>query len=143
MVTKRRHPFRWAFAALAALVIIIVIAVSSMHGGTQDDRVTQVTTGATQPAGDTITYTVTGTEAGMIDLTVPGTTQQQQITTTTKLPFTRTFVDKDGLSDFDLITVDAQNAGSGTIACSIKVNGKVVAHNESSGPFALVDCSKD
>jgi hypothetical protein len=42
----------------------------------------------------------------------------------------------------DFIYISAQNeGGSGTVICTIKVNGRVVANNTSDGAYTIATCS--
>lgn len=43
--------------------------------------------------------------------------------------------------DFLVVTMLAQNKGSGEITCKITVDGKVVKENRSSGQYAIVSCN--
>lgn len=55
------------------------------------------------------------------------------------LPWSKALdIDRDGLNSYSLI---AQNSGSGTITCSISIDGRVVDTESSSGPYAVVTCS--
>ena len=58
------------------------------------------------------------------------------------LPWRRTASRK--VSGFDVLRLDVQNAGErGSVTCRISVNGKVVADNTSTGPFAVASCSSN
>lgn len=87
---------------------------------------------------DTVTYTVTGRSAGTITYENAGG-DASQVTDTTRLPWTVSFTVPAGSEGF--LYVSAQNAGGGTIGCSISVNGQAVKQNTSSGTYAIVDCS--
>ena len=94
---------------------------------------------APTPASDTVAYTVTGHRAGTITYQ-NGDGNASQVTDTTKLPWTVSFTVPAGTEGF--LYVSAQNAGSGTIGCSISVNGQVVKQNSSTGMYAIVECSQ-
>lgn len=92
----------------------------------------------TAPAVDTVVYTVTGRSAGAITYE-NSTGDTSQVTDTTRLPWKVSFTEPAGTEGF--LYVSAQNAGSGTIGCSISINGQVVKQNTSTGAYAIVDCS--
>jgi len=59
-----------------------------------------------------------------------------------KLPWKKTLTASS--SDvLNIAQVSAQNSASGTITCTITVNGKIVKTNKSEGQFAIVDCTTD
>jgi hypothetical protein len=87
---------------------------------------------------DTVTYSITGRSAGTITYENAGG-DTSQLTDTTRLPWTVSFTVPAGTEGF--LYVSAQNAGSGTIGCSISVNGQVQKQNTSTGTYAIVDCS--
>ncbi|HEY4455088.1 MAG TPA: MmpS family transport accessory protein [Pseudonocardiaceae bacterium] len=160
---KRR---RWPWITLGAVVIVIVIAATAGNSGNKNTgnpapsaatsaaaspaqgAAAQPTTSAVAaappaaPAQDTIVYTVTGGHAGDITYISPGeSVQESQLTDRTALPWSKTWtLDPSGYEQFSL-TIEAQNAGGGTIGCSITVNGKVIAQNSSSGEYSVVTCS--
>lgn len=161
---KKRRRWPWILGGVVGVLVVIGVAAGVSGGGstgTSNAGTTPAPVVASEPStpdpaeaaapvepaapvvptADKVTYAVSGHAAGLIDLVVPGTVQQQQITTTTDLPWSKSFTVDEGLSEFDFLSISAQNAGSGTISCSISVNGKVVAHNSSSGPYAIADCS--
>lgn len=90
------------------------------------------------PQMDTVVYTVTGHHSS--DITYTNSTGDiSQVTDTTHLPWTYKFTsvpDAEGFMD-----VSAQNSGSGTISCTISINGQVVKKNSSTGAYAIVDCT--
>jgi hypothetical protein len=90
------------------------------------------------PASDTIVYTITGHRSSDITYIVPGSFQESQVTDTTKLPWSKTFTVDSG--QYSSLIISAQNAGGGTIGCSISVDGQVVASNSSTGEYAIVEC---
>jgi hypothetical protein len=97
--------------------------------------------GAAQPTPtvDAVIYTVTGKRAGTITYQ-NAAGDASQVTGTTKLPWTLGFAEPSGAEG--LLYVSAQNAGSGTIGCSISINGTVVKQNTSTGTYAIVECSE-
>lgn len=102
------------------------------------DMSSPATTTTDAPTDDTVTYTITGHRSGTITYTNAGG-DISQVTDTTKLPWTISFTVPAGTEDF--LSVSAQNAGSGTIGCSISINGQVAKQNTSTGTYAIVDCS--
>lgn len=42
--------------------------------------------------------------------------------------------------DFEMLSISAQNSGSGTITCEIDIDGKVKKRSKSSGAYAIVSC---
>ena len=164
---KRR---RWPWITLGAVVAVIVVAgIAGNNGGNGSSNkpapaaaTPSPTAAATSPAQqaaakptttvapapppapaqDTIVYTITGGHASDITYVQPGESfQESQITDRTALPWSKTWtLDPSGYEQFSL-TIEAQNAGGGTIGCSITVDGKVIAQNSSSGEYAVVTCS--
>lgn len=88
----------------------------------------------------TIVYTVTG--RGTADITYDSFENGSSGSADDNgaaLPWTKTIT---GSGLFNLYDVSAtSDSGSGSIACTLKVDGKVVASQSSSGQFANVDCS--
>lgn len=46
-----------------------------------------------------------------------------------------------GTSDAGIYTLNAQNAGSGSITCAIYVDGSLVDRQTSTGPYSFVQCA--
>lgn len=90
------------------------------------------------PTTDTVIYKVTGHRAGDITYT-NATGDISQVTNTTRLPWSYKFTSDAGAEDF--MSVSAQNAGSGSISCSISINGTVIKQNTSTGAYAIATCS--
>ena len=113
--------------ALFVLVVVVVIVVAALIGG-----------GSSSSGGTTkVTYTVTGT-AKTADMTYSNglsTSQEND----RRVPWTKHLTVKDdSLPTYNLI---AQNKGAhGRINCSITVNGKQIAHNTSTGAYAVATC---
>lgn len=57
-----------------------------------------------------------------------------------KLPWKKELSSAEALT---IVSLVAQNSGSGDISCKISVDGKVVKENKSSGQYAVVTCSAD
>lgn len=85
-----------------------------------------------------ITYTVTA-DSGKASITYSsdgsGSTQQENATS---LPWTYKTTLKPG---FNVLTVIAQNSGSGKITCTISVDGKEVKTATSSGEYSIATCT--
>lgn len=81
-----------------------------------------------------ITYKIEGTASrGMLTYTTPSGQEQ----TTRSLPWRKTFRAEDG----EFLSVSAQNEGaSGTIICTISVDGSVVKRARSSGAYTIASC---
>ncbi|MDA3646699.1 DUF4190 domain-containing protein [Saccharopolyspora indica] len=89
----------------------------------------------------TVLYEVTGSgEALNITYTTDGlaSTEQQQ---NAKLPFSKEIALP--REAFQIFSVSAQNAGSGTITCRITVDGKVIKEASSNGQYSVVMCNGD
>jgi hypothetical protein len=95
--------------------------------------------GANADGPNTVVYTLSGQVADNIEYAVPGTAQEAQLADRTSLPWSKSFTVPAGTTYFST-NITAQNAGSGTIACSISVNGKVVATQSASGAHVPVTC---
>lgn len=99
------------------------------------------TTGSTQAATaktQAITYTVEGKTAGNITYTTDGAGSSEQ-QSDVKLPFTKTVNVPTG---FAVVSVMAQNGGSGSIKCKItKADGTVLKEAKSDGQYAIASCS--
>lgn len=86
-----------------------------------------------------IVYTVTS-DGGINDVTYSvGGFDQEQDTDVSGNTWTKRIPD-DGVS---IATLLAQSNGSGTISCTIKVDGQVVARQSSHGAYAVVTCTAD
>lgn len=89
----------------------------------------------------TVLYEVTGSgEALNVTYTTDGlaSTEQQQ---NAKLPFSKEITLPS--EAFQIFSVSAQNAGSGTISCRITVDGKVIKEASSNGQYSVVMCNGD
>lgn len=83
-----------------------------------------------------VTYKISGTAIkAMVTYSTPSGQEQQN---GASVPWHKTFkVKKD---TFDVLTVSAQNSGSGTITCEIDVDGVKVKAAKSSGSYAIASC---
>lgn len=94
------------------------------------------TTAPGPPSGEhTIVYRVGGTATSASSVSyITGDGQEQQ--TGVHLPWKRSLKVK----GFASASLSAQNAGGGSITCSIDVDGKQVKRSVSSGSYAVVSC---
>lgn len=82
-----------------------------------------------------ITYKVGGTATkALITYTIPSGQEQQN---GARVPWKRSFKAK----DYSVLSLSAQNKGTGTISCEIDVDGKVKKKSTSSGAYAVVTCT--
>ncbi|WP_164717254.1 hypothetical protein [Actinomadura sp. J1-007] len=80
-----------------------------------------------------ITYRITGSaERGMMTYSTPS--GQEQVTK--PVPWAKRFRAKAG----EFLSISAQNEGSGTISCTITVDGKVIKRAKSSGEYTIAAC---
>lgn len=119
-----------------ALIIVTTLAVVGCGAGEIAETAESVSGGGTPTQ---VTFEVTGPKrASSISYGV-GADQAQD--NGVKLPWTKTVTSTDALL---IGVVTAQSgAGSGAITCKIKVDGKEVKTNKSSGEYAVVTCSTD
>jgi hypothetical protein len=81
-----------------------------------------------------ITYRIGGTASrALITYSTPSGQEQQN---GAHVPWKHSMKAK----DFTMLSVNAQNSGSGTITCEIDVDGKKVKASKSSGAYAVVSC---
>lgn len=83
-----------------------------------------------------VIYSVSGPKsASTISYMLPGGSEQ---ISNAKLPFTKEFTSE----GFAVFSLTAQNAGSGSITCTITVDGQVITTKTSQGQFAVVSCTE-
>lgn len=136
---------RWFIPALAALCLVAVIAVMVGVSSSHDDGPSQSKVSAT-PISLTrsVTYMVTGDHTNQASITYEtptGTGQQSDI----DVPLTRKSDGDQGLlfhfQAGAFVYISAQNSNeSGAVTCTITVDGIVIAHNTSSGAYAIASC---
>jgi len=115
--------------------------VSYFKDGIYDDETTPVaswtvtvpTKATPKPTGTTYTVTSDGGISVISYATVQGQAQDTAVTGTT---WTKAIP-----QDVQSAVVVAQNAGGGTISCTISEDGKEVARQSSNGQYAVVTCS--
>lgn len=79
-------------------------------------------------------YTVAGTATkGLITYSTPSGQEQKN---GAKVPWKKTFKAKDG----EILAVSVQNAGGGSVTCSITLDGKVIKKGKSTGSYAIASC---
>jgi hypothetical protein len=82
-----------------------------------------------------ITYKVGGTATkALITYATPAGQEQQN---GASVPWRKAFK----APDFSVLTVSAQNKGTGTVTCEIDVDGKTKKKSTSSGAYAVVTCT--
>lgn len=87
----------------------------------------------------TIVYTVTGT--GTPDISYSSYNDSNEGTSTANnvtLPWTKTVT---GSGLFNLYDVTATNGSSGSITCTLTIDGKQVASHTATGELSTADCS--
>lgn len=90
-----------------------------------------------QNAGKMIRYEITG-DSGAAQNVTYSINQGQQQETNVGLPWSKEFTADQGFQTF---VVNAQNSGTGSISCTITVDGKVINQQTSNGQYAVVMCS--
>jgi len=132
------------------LIAFALIVVGSIYGASHGGSSTAATpagpaAAAAAPTKDTrtVVYKVTGTttQASLTLQTAAGTSQQNDV----DVPVTSKS-GTEGLTyevdPYSFVYVSAQNSkDSGTVTCSIEVDGVVIATNTSSGAYAIASCS--
>jgi hypothetical protein len=122
----------WLVVVPVVFIIIIIVAVSAAVNKVVNDK-------------HTVVYSVTGT-IGKADIDYysvdgSGNSASQSVDGQT-LPFSKTITVKGDLSGFN-ISANAPiaiNSPSGTLTCSIRVDGKVVSTDHASGSTDVVSC---
>lgn len=116
-------------------IALLIAAALTLVGCGAGEAVEKATAAG---AEKTVTFEVTGKKASTISYGV-GADQAQD--NGAKLPWTKELKSSDALL---VAVVTAQSATeSGTITCSIKVDGKEVKTNTSKGQYAVVTCATD
>jgi hypothetical protein len=165
---KKRHVLRWVAISVGA-VAVLVAGIAAVGGASSASR-TAAAEAAIPPAGGqalapcgasdclsavapqttplpadadpashTVVYAVSGT-ARHGDLTyatddTSGTVQEQDV----QVPWTKTLpIPDSALNSYQLT---AQNTGSGSITCTVTVDGTVVKTVTASGAYATANCS--
>lgn len=128
------------------LPVVALIAIGCSSGGADEADTTgpgaQVQPSASVAASDKgrkVVIEVTGAKKAS-NVTYSLGTDISQDNEAKPLPWKKTLYSTDPML---IVSVNAQNAGSGTITCTITVDGTVVKTNSSSGEYAIVTCSPD
>lgn len=130
------------FVFVLLIVIGIVVSCNSKSDSSSSSTSTSAPAAAAAPVvadtSYTVTYKVTGT-AGAVDLTMSDedgdTSQQSKVA----VPVTRTLRN---MHEGDFLYISAQNQGeSGSVICSIEVDGVPVKTATSSGAYVISTCS--
>jgi hypothetical protein len=150
---KKRHRMRWiGLVAGLVIVLIIVIAAANSGGGTTTPHAAAPTTPAAAaplatsaaappaaPAGHTVVYAVTGTaKHASLTYTTDGATSTAQ-EQSAPVPWTKTITVPDNV--INVYQLMAQNTGSGTVTCTITVDGAVAKTVTATGAYAIASCS--
>lgn len=129
---------RKIYAIAAALAAVTAIACSSAG---EDTAGPGAQGGETEKAstGKKIVMEVTASKSKKASVTY-GLNADQSQDNEAKLPWKKELSSAEALT---IVSVVAQNSGSGEISCKITVDGKVVKENKSKGEYAVVTCSAD
>lgn len=122
---------KMTLAGLAALALLAVACGS----GSKDTAGPGSGGGDGKGGGKSVVLEITGPKTADITYGL-GTDQSQE--QGAALPWKKELTSKDKIL---LVTVLAQNKGTGEISCRITVDGKVVKENKSSGQYATVTCT--
>lgn len=128
---------RKIYAIAAALAAVTAIACSSAGEDTAGPGAQGEPEKAA--AGKKIVMEVTASKSKKASVTY-GLNADQSQDNEAKLPWKKELSSAEALT---IVTVVAQNSGSGEIACKITVDGKVVTENKSKGEYAVVTCNAD
>lgn len=129
-------PAKKSTIALLCISAVVALACSSGGGdtkgpGAQDD------TAKVDSGKKTIVLEVKGPSKA--DITY-GLNSDLSQAGKAKLPWKKTLTSSEAMT---IASVSAQNAASGTIQCTITVNGKIVKTNKSEGEYSIVTCTTD
>lgn len=132
----------------AAIVLSIVLSIvyTALFAAAVDssikESIKQDEAVASQPVDVVYDVTGTSTDASIIYSTYSDGGSKSESASGQALPWTKTItVKKGGAFDFSSFTVTATAGQSGgDVACSITVDGKVVAEQKASGAFAVASC---
>jgi hypothetical protein len=125
---------------IAALSAAALIAIGCSSGG--GDTAGPGAQGNPADAADKseakkIVIDVTGKSTADVTYGLNADQSQEQ---DAKLPWKKSMSSSEAMT---IVTVSAQNKGSGTIGCKITVDGKLAKENTSKGRYAIVTCSTD
>lgn len=132
------RPYReWlTLGVIVALAAAVVAGVWLTQSKTSRNRQPSSVGDTQSVSGYTVVYAVTGDSGVNVTYqTQSGVTQQQDAAA----PWT----DAETMDAGGIPIVSAQNTGSGTVTCSITVNGVLVASNEAVGDYAIASCNGD
>jgi beta-lactam-binding protein with PASTA domain len=87
-----------------------------------------------------ITFEVTGSGSATVTWIAPGGGFNIQQDTDARLPWSKSFPYRSGLSSYQYGNFNAQSYGGSSITCTMTVNGRVVSSNTSTGAYAVVSC---
>lgn len=87
-----------------------------------------------------ITFEITGSGSAIVTWLAPGGGFNIQQDTDARLPWSKSFPYRSGLSSYQYGNFNAQSMGGSSISCTMTVNGRVVSSNTSTGAYAIVSC---
>jgi len=119
------------------MIRAVLLTAASVIGGCSVLAGRLSTEFGNQNAGKTIRYEVTGDSGTALNVTYM-INQGEQQDTNVALPWSKEFTADD---KFQAFVVNAQNAGAGSISCTITVDGRVINQQTSNGQSAVVMCS--
>src|SRR4051812_40637025 len=134
---KLRRAGFWIIALVALAIVSAALtraaAGGASSGGDDNSRFTP-----NLPTEVSLTFEISGAATEATSISYLGNGFQITQETNVPLPWTKTVSYTSGTTG---VNINAQNAGSGTIACSITRDGQLIAQNESSGDYAVVGCA--
>ncbi|GAA0644408.1 hypothetical protein GCM10010174_79260 [Kutzneria viridogrisea] len=153
---QQRRTVRWIVLSLGGLFVVLLAAVVATNRPPANQApavpATSVpaavpaplqveTTREARPVSRHVVYEVTGTATGASTITYnsDGETSIQQETGAT-VPWKHE-LDVPSTQRLTILQVSAQNAGGGTITCTISVGGRVVKTGTSTGQYAIASCN--
>ena len=120
---------------VAGLAALALLAVACGSGDKDTAGPGAQGGGSAAKSGKTIVLEVTGPKSADITYGL-GTDQSQEAGAA--LPWKKELTTRESVL---VVTVLAQNKGTGDISCKITVDGKVAKENKSSGQFSIVTCT--
>ncbi|MFY1669480.1 MmpS family transport accessory protein [Plantactinospora sp. WMMB334] len=123
--------------ATTALLTVVAVTLLACGSGGGDTLGPGAQGGDSAPAKGEKKILLEVTGAKSADITYGlGTDQSQE--QGAKVPWKKELTSSEALL---IVTLLAQNKGSGTIGCKITIDGEVVKENTSKGEFAVVTCN--
>jgi hypothetical protein len=139
---KKKHTARNVILGVLGGFFALIVIAAIAGGGTKQPTNTAppaTTTTDAAPASHHVVYKITGTaKHASITYTTDGMTSTSQ-EQGAPVPWTHEINVPTG--QFGVATVNAQNSDSGTITCTIEIDGKAAKTATSSGSYAIASCS--